>query len=332
LSNVVMVCFTVAMLALPAVLPFAFASIVRLWRVRNSWRGAVTAVVICVLAFGVARHPAFGMAPWLFNIISVRGVIGSLELSGHRVIALPPDARGVISALVLASCYLLVARIVEFGCEPRGWFARARGFFSQPSATVPILAIFGVAYFLLMIVRSGQDLVFDRYCLPLVPCVAIPLLRHFKPRAIAWCLLGIYCAYGVATTQDNLALAGARRAAVDRLEAAGVPSTEIAVGFEYDFYTQLEQAGHVNRYGIQNPANSFNEFEGYVPALKCRYRVEYGVDGDTSPSGFGSIDYTSWLPPFRRRIYIDQFRHPWWLDPNRTNTSPKPREYEVYYD
>jgi 4-amino-4-deoxy-L-arabinose transferase-like glycosyltransferase len=331
-SNVVMVCFTVVMLVLPAALPFAAAAIVRLWRLRNSWRGALTAVVVCLVSIAIARHPASGMAPWLFNIISAHGVIGSLELSGHRPVALPPSVRGVVSALVLASCYLMLARGVEFLFEANRLPARARGFFTQPTAVMPILAIFGSAYFLLMILRSGQDLVFDRYCLPLVPCVAIPLLRHFKPRAIGWTLLVICCAYGLTSTQDNLALAGARRAAVDRLEAAGVPSTEIAAGFEYDFYTQLEQAGHVNRYGIRNPLNSFNEYEGYAPALKPRYRIEYGRDADTASSRFGSVDYTSWLPPFRRRVYIDEFKHPWWLDVKPTDKKITPLEYESYYD
>ena len=121
-------------------------------------------------------------------------------------------------------------------------------------------------------------------------------------------------------------------AAVDRLESSGIPSTEIAAGFEYDFYTQLEQAGHVNRYGIRNPPNSFNPAKGYTPALKCRYRIEWNPAADTMPSPFGTIDYISWLPPFHRRIYIDQFRHPWWLQPHPSNKSPLPLSYEVFYD
>ncbi|MGD0461775.1 MAG: phospholipid carrier-dependent glycosyltransferase [Tepidisphaeraceae bacterium] len=332
-NNLVMVCFTTVMLVLPAALPFASASMARLWRLRNTWRGALTAVTICLLSLGIALHPSFGMAPWLFNVISVHGVIGNLELSGHRPVALPLPARGCISALVLASCYFLLARIIEFAFEPGACLARMRGFFAQPSPALPILAIFGSVYFALMFLRSGQeDIVFDRYCLPLIPCLAIPLLRLYKPRAIAWSLLAIYIAYGLASTQDNLALAAARRAAVNRLEAAGVPSTEIAAGFEYDFYTQLEQAGHVNRYGIRNPPNAFNEFQGYTPALKCRYRVEYAPDADTLPSPFGSIDYASWLPPFHRRVFIDQFKHPWWLDPNRKSKTPDPMSYESFYD
>ncbi len=272
------------------------------------------------------------MAPWLFNIISIHGVIGSLELSGHRTVALPFVARGSISALVLASCYLLLARFIEFACEPRISMTRLRNFYAEGPPVFPMLAIFGLVYFALMILRSGQDLVFDRYCLPLIVCLAIPLLRFYKPRAIAWSLLAIYIAYGLASTQDNLALARDRRAAVDRLEAAGVPSTEIAAGFEYDFYTQLEQAGHINRYGIRNPPHAFNEFQGYAPTLKPRYRVEFGPDADTAVSRFGTVDYISWLPPFRRRVYIDQFRHPWWLDMKPTEKRITPLEYESYYD
>jgi hypothetical protein len=333
ISNLVMVCFTTVMLLLPAALPFALASIARFWRLRNTWRGVVTAVVVCLLSLGIALHPAFGMPPWLYNIIAINGVVGSLELSGHRPIALPLAARGCVSALVLMTSYFLLARAIEFALEPRTSPAKLRDFFfARPSPVLPIFAIFGSVYFIVMILRSGQDLVFDRYCLPLIPCVAIPLLCSYKPRAIAWSLLVIFSAYGVASTQDNLALAGARRAAVDRLEARGVPSTEIAAGFEYDFYTQLEHAGHVNRYGIKNPRNSFNEFQGYTPALSCRYRIEYVPDADTMPSSFGSIEYTSWLPPFHRRIFIDEFKHPWWLDSHRSGKLPDPLNYESFYD
>ncbi len=77
----------------------------------------------------------------------------------------------------------------------------------------------------------------------------------------------------------------------------------------------------------------FNEYEGYAPGgRKPRYRLEYGPDADTAPSRFGSIDYTSWLPPFRRRVYIDQFKHPWWLDVKPTDKGITPLEYESYYD
>ena len=150
--------------------------------------------------------------------------------------------------------------------------------------------------------------------------------------AFAWPLVVIYAVYALASTQDNLALAAVRCAAVDRLESHGVPPTEIAAGFEYDFYTQLEESGRINRYGMTNPSRPFVTSEGYTPALKCRYRLQFPHTADTEPSPFGSIDYISWLPPFHRAVYIDQFKHPWWLNPKKPANAIVPLNFENDYE
>jgi hypothetical protein len=220
--------------------------------------------------------------------------------------------------------------VVEFAVDSRRSLDRLRNIFANPDSR-PILAIFGTVYFGLMVIRAGQDQVFDRYCLPLIPCVGILLLRR-RSLAFAWPLIVIFAVYAVASTQDNFALAAARRAAVDRLESHGVPRTQIAGGFEYDFYTQLEESGRINRYGMTNPTRPFNDLEGYTPALKCKYRLESPHSPDTDPAPYGEIDYISWLPPFHRAVFIDQFKHPWWLDANRPTNSTIPLNFETDYE
>ena len=336
LADIIMVVFTVVMFTLPAMIPFCAESLARLWRERRNWRGAITALIVLVLAVAVSVKPAFGMGPWLYNIVSTKGVVGALELSGRRPTTLPLAARGIISALVLMTCYLLAARAVILFLEPRRSWIRLRQFFSGPSAA-PILAIFAIAYFSVMILRSGQDQVFDRYCLPLIPCLAILMLRAAPAKSpaiwtFAWVLLAVYAFYGVAVTHDNLALAAARRAAIDRLESHGVPRTEIAGGFEYDFYTQLQERGHINRYGITNPPNAFDPLQYYTPALKCRYRLEYPRLAGMEPSRFGQIEYICWLPPFRRVVCIDRFENPWWFDARAAHRAPVPLNFEVDYE
>jgi hypothetical protein len=329
-TNLVMVCFTIVMVILPAVIPFILGSLVRFWRLRKTWRGGCAAVVILALSAGMIFHPAFGMAPWLYNTICNTGVLDGLELSGHRPIVLPLAILGCISALVLLACYLFMAWIVELLIQAREIAANIRAIIEFPP--VAILTIFGSVYFSLLIVRSAQDLVFDRYCLPLIPCVVILLVRRWRPNLLAWAALGVFIFYAMASTQDNLALAAARLAAIDRLRSSGVPGTEIAGGFEYDFYVQLQEKGHINRYGISNAVNSFDPSKGFTPALKCRYRLEYAVAADTTASRFGTIEYTSWLPPFHRSIYIDQFKNPWWLDARRSGKMPEPMSYETSYE
>jgi hypothetical protein len=120
--------------------------------------------------------------------------------------------------------------------------------------------------------------------------------------------LAIFACYALASTQDVLAMARARAAAVSRLEAAGVPATAITAGFEYDYWTQLTTAGWINRPEIANPSHRFDPNLGPCPAIRPVYRLETQPDGDTEPTGFGAVDYTSWLPPFRRQVRIDRFR------------------------
>ncbi len=204
-TNLIMVVFTIVMFSLPAVLPFTLDSLRRLWRQRNSWRGALTAAVVLGLSAAISAHPAFGMGPWLHNIVTPRGVIGPLELSGNRPAVLPLFVRGIISALVLMTTYLLAARAIEFAVDFRRSLARLRHFFAVPDSR-PILAIFAFFYFGLMVIRSGQDQVFDRYCLPLMLCLAIFLLRG-RSLVFAWPLVVIFAVYALASTQDILALA-----------------------------------------------------------------------------------------------------------------------------
>jgi hypothetical protein len=330
LSALMVISFTAVMFAIPALVPFTIDSLVRFWRERRNWRGAVTAIVILLLSIAASRNPKFVLGPWLFNIVSYRGVLGSLEISGSRLPTLPLAVRGIVSALVLIICYLLTARCAESLCEPRRSLIAAGKFFRSPSAA-SILALFGVAYGALLVIRASHDLVFDRYCLPLIPCLAIPLLRN-RRLAVAWPVLAIYILYALASTQDNLALAKARRTAIDLLESHGVPRTEIAAGLEYNFYTQLQEQGHINRSGIANPPHNFNDYAGYTPAIVALYRLEYPRYSGTIPSPYGPIDYISWLPPFHRRILIDQFANPWWLDTTRPHKQPNPIDFEVDYE
>jgi hypothetical protein len=339
--------FTVVMFALPALLPFTISALGRLWHLRRTWRAGVSAVVILLLSYAVSQSPKFGIAPWLNNIITIKGVIGPLELSGNRAYTMSLAARGIVSALVLATCYLMVARAAEALFEPRALLAALNRRIWNPDARC-VLFIFAIPYFTLLVVRLSHDLVFDRYCLPLVPCVAILFLSANESGARAsdparpergrlrfvpaWGALAIYAAYALASTQDNLALAAARKKAVDLLRSHGVPRTQIAAGLEYDFYTQLQEQGHINRAGVKNPPDAFNPDLGYTPAINPRYRLEYPRYTYMLPTSFGEIDYISWLPPFRRKVMIDEFPNPWWLDTTHPHSGPVPRDHEADYE
>src|SRR6202034_1277773 len=73
MADIIIVVFTLVMFILPAAIPFCAESLARLWSQRKNWRGAVTAIIVLVLAIAVSLKPAFGMGPWLYNIVSTKG-------------------------------------------------------------------------------------------------------------------------------------------------------------------------------------------------------------------------------------------------------------------
>jgi hypothetical protein len=329
---------TTVLLILPAALPAAWASLLRTCADLRSSRAAIAVVLAILIVIITNRRPALLIEPWLGDIISSRGVLSGMELSGRRPIVQPLPLRQLLAMIVVIVSWIFLTACASalFGANPisrlAGWF---RSFGNR--IAIPAMLVFACAYLGLIAYRAPRNLIFDRYSLPLIPCFAIPLLSTFQgiqrhrlgSLAVAWVFLLAWAVYAIASTQEVHALQAARFAAASRLLGAGVPDTAIADGTELDSWTQMMRQGYINIPDINSPAGTYNPNLGSTPALRCAYRVEFNPAGNTEPSKFGYIDYSSWLPPFHRRIYIDRFTSPAWLDPARH--APPPKEYEDYY-
>jgi hypothetical protein len=131
-------------------------------------------------------------------------------------------------------------------------------------------------------------------------------------------VLAVFAAYGVLATHDLFALNRARVAAVQEVRASGVPVNMIQAGFEFDGWTELQLAGHINEERIETPPDAYVKdtrylqrpqpcrlgFDEYSPALNRAYLVVLADAPCGVQSAFDSIQYRGWLPPFRRWVYI----------------------------
>ena len=101
----------------------------------------------------------------------------------------------------------------------------------------------------------------------------------------------------------------------------------IDAGFEQNYYVQLNRGEnhYINDARIQNPPSAFNPKLGPTPLMDCLYELESRQTPVTEKSEFGTVEYFSVLPPFRRTIYIDRFIDPWWHDPAKAATRPDPQ-------
>jgi hypothetical protein len=307
-------------------------------------RGGLAGVAALLVAAQIITWPDLTIEPWLGDIASRRGVMSTGELSGHRPISQAILQRELLAAVVLVIVWLTLTDLLDALAKPHPLKRLAR--FFQPEGNdivLQLLCFFTIGYLGLLTYRAPRGFIYDRYSLPLIPCLAIPLLlrgqslsagspagRHRDLTPLAWGLLVLWSLYAIASSQDVHALAQARRTAIDRLLGSGVPDTQIACGGEWDAWTQAVHEGHINMFGINSPPGTYNPNLGGTPCLRCLYRVEFSVAVDTIPSTFGSVDYLSWLPPFHRRIGIDRFLNPTWLSPATSPSIPPPTDYERY--
>ncbi|MGD0462378.1 MAG: glycosyltransferase family 39 protein [Tepidisphaeraceae bacterium] len=306
---------TTSMLALPAMLlagPVALGNLLARWK---GPRGLIALVLILLTASFLLRSPRFIEMPWLGTMLTPQGILGKFELLGRRPTVLPRWFRQGIGAVVWILTAIILADRVGSLPHTREAFDRLRRRFAEMPLALPCIAILAAAYTVILLSRTGRDLVFDRYALPLVPFLAIAMLLWWQNaplqagmRRLTWRVaavaLGLYAVYAVASTQEVLALARARVEAMRRLQAVGVPPTDVDDGVEQMAWTQLEVVGHINYPDIRNPPDAYHPGKGYTPCITPVFQVEASPDPRASSILLGEVEYFSLLPPFHRQNYI----------------------------
>jgi len=245
-----------------------------------------------------------------------QGVNGDAPLPGRPLVLTRP-IRAVVALAVYITACLLLGQLFKI----RPVLRRAYRAFIDPSGesfTLGATSLFSIAYFVLLVVRSADFDIFDRYLLPIMPFAATLLLLWFEAdnpepeplrrRAMpfSWALLAVLAFYGVAGTQDYWSLAKARVLATEKLEAAGVPRTAIDAGFEYNAWTELQISGRMNSRWVVNPPGAYRPGLSQTPSVVPKYRLEYVPTAETTSSEFGSVPYFSLLPPFHKQVSIDR--------------------------
>ena len=324
------VALTTALLLLPAGMPLF-----------RQWKMWSVLVFLTVVLFLWNPRPSLHLVPpWIGNILSPTGVMGSIALAGDRPILIPLLLRDAGSVFAIGMIALLLCR---------AWVNLHRSgsaagnqlwhyFFDPPiqstvanptlNTAMPALLLTSVALLGLELTRAMFDVAFDRHLLPLIPFLGIPLLMMFQktgrhsPAATAWLVLMIFTIISAGLTQEVNALARARAVGIARLEFTGVKDFQIDAGLEHDYRVQIALGGFINDARLSNPPGAYNPDKGPTPGMHVIYRLESGPSSVTRLTHFGSVNYFSMLPPFHRRIFIDEFVEPWWNDPVKAATRP----------
>jgi len=264
------------------------------------------------------------VAPWIGHVIGTEGLFSSTgEMLGTRPVTANLFWRTVLSLVVIASaavCFL------DSWSNQRQEPTPAAAKHGRVRIAAYLLVPFSVSYCCLLISRGLYSFVYDRYLLGILPgaLVLVLLLYQHRVRKLlprwTFAILACLSLYVVAATHDWFALNRARVQAVAILQAAGIPKTQIQGGFDFDGWTQLENAPSVNWAAIRNPPNAYHayppetglappcrlDFAPYTPSIRPDYFLTFQLMPCLAPSQFGPIAYRTWNPPHTRFVYIQR--------------------------
>jgi hypothetical protein len=291
-------------------------------------RLAAIVLSLLIVAWILNRHGRLEewLMPWLFHVLGSEAILNSSwDMLGNRPVALPIWARLIISVIVVLSGVALVEWSISSKRQKNGRVVDCE----NPASSWKTLAIlympYTIAYVILIIPRGLRFYIFDRYLLGILPIAIIYLLRLYEQRVgrslplLSYATLLAFAFYGVAATHDLFALNRARVTAVNEVRASGVRENAVQAGFEYDGWTEVDEAGYVNELKIAYPANAVHlnrqdlrrpgacrlGFDPYTPALHPKYVVVLSPVWCLEQTRFPPVYYRAWLPPFSRRVYIE---------------------------
>ena len=271
------------------------------------------------------------LPPWSANVVSRYGILWSVPLLGDRPDSLPISITSVVAIVLSAS---LTGFIIWLKKSARkGWFRRHIR--EQPSRhdelslyeTAVLVLPFSFVYFALLLPRAAfpslfSD-VFDRYYLPLIFIAVLLLLRLLREQqrevpVSCYAILLFFSFFSVAATHDLFIAYRTIASIRAELNASGVPLSTVSGPWQEDGRNQIDAQGYLNDDRLENPPGAYHLalnpplhqchywFGPLLPALHFQYVLTIEKLSCLAPSRYPDVTYRTWLPPFRRTIYIER--------------------------
>jgi len=288
----------------------------------------VYTAIWCAIYLVLFRHGTLRVwyLPWLPHVIESLGVADPAipEMLGPRTLILGVPCKLALSLLTGISSFVLVDWLIA-----ALWIRRSALPQNRDGQWTNILWLLGplfVCYVLLLLPRALYIIMFDRYAIELVAIATVVLLKLYQENiarrlpAISVLALLTFSIFTIAATHDWFSLYRARVKATNDLTDSGIPRTAIQGGFDYDGWTEIEASGFINDSRIKIPANAYHEvvsptdlaaecnywFSDWTPSIHPKYFVVRNQLDCLDDTSYPAVSYRTWLPPFRRYIYIKQ--------------------------
>jgi hypothetical protein len=314
-----------ALMALPVLLMFTGTL--------RSWNRRMAAVFLtgfcCFVVLGIAVILACRMrVPSVFFVNDFQIVPAFKRLNAVAVhaahLSMAPDTLQVLltGAVALGLLSLLTC---SFAASPHH---------PEPQQSVTgiswqklgfLLGPFSLAYIGFLAPRAIWGGFDDRYLVPLLFILLLVLVRYYQERVIAKLpaacvvLVAVFGAFSIAAIHDMFAMYRGYVSAIAQLRSIGTPATAILAPWEFEAWTEAENVGYVNEFGIRVPKGAWvmpparslpdncettgSDYLDWVPAIKPLYAIVLDPTECGGQLALPPVTYTSWIAPRINLVY-----------------------------
>ena len=304
-----------------------------LWK-RNRLSIAATSLIVVAYALLSFRHGyPFLMEPLAGDWVNPLGIYSSSHLQGIPPDFLPHWVRLLFTIASLGGSLGLIvsffvgdasAHTANHPSAPTAQLAAPLSWNSLATLLVP----FALAYILLLLPRTADGTIFDRYLLALLAVAPFFLLRYYQeairpsvPITGALLVL-IMAAYAVINTHNEFSFYRARVAIAAELRSHGVPDNSVDAGWEHNLDVELEDANHINFPAITVPAKAYIPtprpspgicqmfWYDYTPHIHPLYSISFDPAACYGLAPFAPVHYSRWPHRAPGTLYVVRFTPP----------------------
>jgi hypothetical protein len=250
--------------------------------------GIFSTAVLCIFHYGRPKSPQIPLAHLGGNLVTQWGLLGvSTEVIGYKPVIVPFPLQSLLVFLSVSGSLALLLTAAAYAAKV------VRGSIRSPDFVTRQLSAFRT--------WSTQNVILA---------------------GVILYMLLLFSLFGIATAHDFFARSRARLHAAEEVIHSGVARSMVSAGLEYDGWTELDLSGHINDERIANPPHQFVSVAGrafpvdprywawdLTPSVHPKFLVVLSPQKELVDSRYPRIPYTTWLPPRRFEMLIQQARN-----------------------
>jgi hypothetical protein len=297
-------------------------------RALTAWVVVISVLYAAVSLYLTSHHsPSAMLEPLLGDWFIAGGFYHPGQIYGPEPVLIGTGIRLALTILSTAAMICVIAFVLRVRSGEMKQLSQPGSMTLSWKQVGYLVGPFVIAYLGLLLPRATGN-IRDRYLLEPAFLAALCMVKlyqeYVRTELPGWTMVVVLVSafFSVGCTHDLFSMYRARTVLADEIKAAGIAANTVDGAFEYNGWTELQIAGHLNDARVKNPPNSIvavdpnrgfrcsgpEEIDGANAHLSPLYGLSYTPNACAGLASVAPVQYSQWLTLRPATLYVVKFR------------------------